>query len=421
MGDRKPGHPSPPPPHLRGIYSPRLHLTLYSLLLVFTPFLMLRNFLQTAIGDISLSTFHLGGLAVPLVPTLAAAAVVLLLVIFRPRITKRRVLAALFSVAMVALAQRITDFYFGHRFYELQQNWHYFAYAIFTLMSYRYLRFRGVSLARLVLITFGLAVVYSAFDEGFQLLITSRIFDPSDIAKDAWGALTGLTFLLIAGEYPELAQGKWKRIRQRTVAEYFHQTASVWVLLFVLGLLFLGYASLLTESQYLGAILLFTLGTFVVFFAVLHLSQFRWWGRALLALAVLAVLTQGYFYLRHRNDYIIRQQYGLMIYKGIPVPFFDVMIFPDSHFRLVDKKHYFNSRDRRFFNRQRPDVLIIGAGYRGKGGQGFPQQWGSRFIYNPFTERGTQVIILNSSQACERFNQLKKQGKNVLLVLHNTC
>jgi hypothetical protein len=87
----------------------------------------------------------------------------------------------------------------------------------------------------------------------------------------------------------------------------------------------------------------------------------------------------------------------------------------------VDKKHYFKSRDQTYLKRRRPDILIIGTGYRGLGGQGFPHQRGSGFIYNPYTQRGTQVIILKSREACALYNQLKRDGKNVLFVLHTTC
>jgi len=37
------------------------------------------------------------------------------------------------------------------------------------------------------------------------------------------------------------------------------------------------------------------------------------------------------------------------------------------------------------------------------------------------TQRGMQVIILNSGEACDRYNALKGQGKRVLLILHSTC
>jgi hypothetical protein len=141
----------------------------------------------------------------------------------------------------------------------------------------------------------------------------------------------------------------------------------------------------------------------------------------LLALGVIGALILGQSAVRHRHDGIGTHRYGLTVYRGIPVPFFDVMIFPDGHFRAVDKKHYFTPRDRIFIDKRHADIVLIGTGYRGLGGFGFPHQKGSRFLYNAQTQRGMQVIILNSNEACDLFNHLKEQGKRVLLILHSTC
>jgi VanZ family protein len=405
----------------RGIDSPRLHLILYSLLLVATPFIMLHAYMQQAIGRLSLSRIPIGDSGIPAVPVAAVLVVAGLYLVFRPKISRRRLFALAVGLGMVALAQRITDYYFGHRFYEIQVNWHYFAYAIFAFMAYRDLRPRGISLARTMLVTFGLAVVYSTFDEGFQLAMSSRIFDVSDIAKDTWGATTGITLILIGGEHPELRSGSWKRIRHASLRGYFSHPPSIWVLQIVLGIFFLGYASLLTDARYAGLIAVLVAGSIVPFFLVLHSSRLLLWRRVFLATAVIGVVTLGIQFARHRTDQIVSHRYGLTVYKGIPIPFFDVMVFPGGGFRLVDKKHYFNKRDREFLNRFKSDIILVGSGYQGEGGRGYPHQKGSGFVYNSVTGRGTQVIILNSREACELFTRLKEQGKNVLFVLHTTC
>ena len=66
------------------IHSTRLHLVLYSALLVATPFLMLRAYLQDAIGRVSLAEIPIAGLSVPVVPLVAAGCVGALLAAFRP-------------------------------------------------------------------------------------------------------------------------------------------------------------------------------------------------------------------------------------------------------------------------------------------------------------------------------------------------
>jgi VanZ family protein len=396
-------------------------LELYSLLLIATPFIMLRTYLQDAIGRLSASTFPLFGLRIPVVPTVAAGLLIGLAVLLRRRINRHVLLAGLLALAMMALGQSITDIYFGHKFFELQQNWHYIAYSIFAILAYRDMRPRGVPLARCLLVTFALAALCSTFDEGFQLFLNTRVFDMSDIGKDLWGVLIGMTVVLVGGSHREFGAGAWRRIRQRRMRDYLSHAPSTWVLLVVLAFIYLGCSSLLTEHQYCGAILLLTLGIFGAFFLFLHLSQGRWGGRLLLALAALGATGLGASILRYRNDGVVHDGYALAIYRGVPIPFFDLLIDPGGGFRLVDKKHYFKSRDQVYLKRRRPDILIIGTGYRGLGGLGFPHQRGSGFTYNPYTQRGTQVIILESREACALYNQLKRDGKNVLFVLHTTC
>ncbi len=382
---------------------------------------MLRTYMQQAISRLSLSQIPIGGVEIPLVPLAATLVLAAVYAIYRPRITRRRLAALVAGVAMIVFAQQITDYYFGHRFYEIQVNWHYFAYGIFAFMAYRDLRPRGVSLARTLLVTFALAIGYSTFDEIFQLAVSSRIFDVSDIAKDCWGVTTGITMILIGGEHPELARGAWKRIRHASLAGYLSHPPSIWVLEIVFGVFFLGYSSLLTESRYAGQIAFLTAASVLAFWLVLHLSRRRLWGRALLLLAAIIVVYIGVQLVRHRSDQIVSHRYGLVVYKGIPLPYFDLMVFPDGGFRLVDKKHYFNKRDRDFLNRFESDIILIGSGYHGEGGRGYAHQRGSGFVYNIATARGTQVIIMGSRDACERFNELKRQGKNVLFILHTTC
>ena len=405
----------------RGVESPRLHLVLYAILLVSTPFIMLRAFLQDAVGRASASTFPLGGQEIPIVPVVAAAVAALLLALTRPRITRRRALTALLAIAMIAVGQRSTDLYFGHSFYELQQNWHYIAYTIFAFMVYRDLHPRGVSLARIFLVTFGLAAGCSIFDEYFQMHMSGRVFDTSDIAKDGWGSLIGMGILLFGPSRAGVGAGSWRRLRQRTLGGYLEHAPSVWVLLLALGYLFLLFGSVLTEPRYAGWVLLFTISSFTGLFLVFHLSRARTARWVMLGLAGGAVAVLAGSCLRQDRATIISGRSGLTFFRGLPVPAFDVMLRSNGSLRLVDKKHFFNHRDKTFLNRQKADVLLIGAGYEGQGGKGFPHASGSRFIYNPFLQDATQVIILRSEEACRRYNELKKQKKNVLLILHTSC
>ncbi len=404
------------------LHEPAVQLILYSLLLVGTPFIMLRAYMQDAIGRFSATTFPVAGLEVPLVLVIAVTFVAGAVALLRPRITRRGLLAAAVGLTMVGFAQQVTDYYFGHRFYELQFNWHYIAYTIFSFLAYRYLRRQGHSLARCLLVTAAAAAIFSAFDEGFQLVVNTRIFDMGDIAKDLWGATTGMTMLLVGTHHAELADGQWRRVRHPRLRDYFRHAPSVWLLLVVTSFSFMSYASVLTEPSHIATILGLTAATVLAFFVALHLSQHRWPRRLLAAAALAAVLALGTSYALHRNEHVHVHRWGLTVYKGIPIPLFDVLFYPGGGFRLVDKKHYFNGRDQAFFLRNfQADLIVIGAGYEGNGGAGYPHKRGSGFVFNRYTGRGTQVIILESAAACAYYNEQKARGRDVLFILHTTC
>jgi hypothetical protein len=402
------------------VHSSRLHVVMYGMLLIATPFLLLRNFLVEAIVALSGTTFEPVGVTLPVVPVAAFAVLAGLFICLRSHITRPRIVAGVIFVLWIALAQQITDYYFDHKFYDLQQNWHYIAYGIFAFIVYRDLAPRGISMARFLLITYVVAFSLSTFDEAFQMHMSSRVFDTSDIAKDVWGVLGAMILIYVGGNESSALLADCKQVRQKRLRSYFRHPVSLLVLLMLLTVLMLTFSSLLSDFEHWPLVIVFTFGGFVILFAIFHVSQHKWVGLGLALLLAVAVAVQSYFFVRHRSEHITHNQYGLTVYKGIPIPFFDVMFFSDGSFRLVDKKHFFTLRDRKFFFKQEPDILLIGSGSHGHGGIGLLQT-DEGFIYNTFTQRGTQVIILKTREACEFFNRLKREHKNVLFILHNTC
>ncbi len=402
------------------IHSSRLHVVLYSFLLVATPFVLLQNFMVEMISEVSGSAIELGGLEIPILPYIALILLVIFFVIFRSHMTKLRLLGGIIAILMIALAQQVSDYYFGHEFYDLQQNWHYIAYGIFAFMVYRDLAPRDIPRSKIMLITFFTALLFSSFDETFQLYMSNRVFDISDIAKDVWGTLTGIVLLYLGVSQAATILTNLKRVRQRTFRGYLRNPISVLILLFVLAFLFLFYGSLMTDFPYWYVTVIFTVCSFILFFILFHISQYNWGKYGLLATLAIVILIQACFFVRHRSDHVVYNRYGLTVYKGIPIFFFDVIIFPDGTFRLVDKKHYFYQRDKSFFLKQKTDIILFGSGAYGEGGKGFSEKT-SMFIYNPHISRGTQVIILKTAEACQLFNRLKQERKNVLFILHNTC
>lgn len=404
----------------RWVFSTRLHVFLYSFLLIATPFLMLREHMQEVMGQVSALHIHLFGAERPIIPWAAGLLVVLILILWRRHITRLRLAAFLIALGLVALAQQITDYYFAHNFYDIQQNWHYFAYAGFTFMLFRDLVPRGVRPAKIILLTFAFALLFSSFDEGFQRWINTRTFDMSDISKDGWGAVTGMA-LLYMGENPTGAMLRSIRpIRHRSLRGYLTHPFSAWLLCFLFILSLLSMTSVLSEDIYVPISFGLGVAGFLILFLIIHFSQFRLGKMVLLTLLGIVVVVQGFFFLRYRNDNIVYSRPGLIVYKGIPVPFFDILIRPNGTFRIVDRKKYFYMRDRQFFMSRRPDILLMASGHSGSGGHGFPEQGVTQFNWNLHLKRGTQVIVLPNAEACQLYNRLKEEDKNVLFVYHNT-
>ncbi|MBP6875319.1 MAG: VanZ family protein [Candidatus Eisenbacteria bacterium] len=403
------------------IHSTRLHAVLYSFLLVFTPFILLQNYLVDIVASISTSRMSLGGWNLPIVPVVAAVALLAIVIWQRKRITRRVLLAAAIILLMNALSQQMSDYYFGQNFYDLLQNWHYLAYALFGPMVYRDLDPRGVRFSRILWIIFFCALGLSTFDESFQRYMSSRVFDLSDTAKDVWGCLMGLVAIALCSRHArELRLDLKSLVRMPRLQTLDHPLVAL-VLMACFTLIFLSCASLMSDAQYAPLVALFSIGLSALALG-LYLLLLRKPGRiAIGALALIAVCALGYSALHYRGQEIVSHRNGLTVYRGMPLLFFDALIFPDGHFRLVDRKHSFTSRDQKRLLRQKSDIIVVGTGRKGLGGQGFPEPSMVQFLHNPYSGGVTQVIIQRTADACLTFNRLKKEGKRVAFVIHNTC
>jgi len=403
------------------IHSTRLHVVLYSFLLVFTPFILLQNFLIDFVSGISGRTVSLGGVHVPVVPLIAGVLLLAAALRFRARITKRMLAAAAIVILMDALAQRMSDYYFGQKFYDLLQNWHYIAYGLFAPMLYRDLEPRGMPLARILWITFFCALGFSVFDEFFQRYMSSRVFDLSDTAKDVWGCLMGMVVVSLCGRHGNEVVRGWKRARHAGPRESLNNPLVALVLMICFDLIFLSCASLLSDSTYAPQVALLSVGISLLVLAIYFALHYRRARIVLGAIVLAAVLALGYSVVRPHGGGIVHNRYGYTAYRGLPIPYFDVMIYPDGGFRLVDKKHSFTQRDQLTLLRHAGDIIVVGSGARGLGGQGFPETSMVQFLHNPYSGGVTQLIILKTPDACRTFNRLKQEGKSVLFVLHNSC
>jgi len=404
---------------IKKTYSPLTNLILYVILLVATPFLLLQNYLQSFIGKLSIFNFELFGITIPYVVIIAFVLLTTLIIANLKYLTRFRIISLLVTFLLLIIGQKLSDFYFNHKFYELQHNWHYFAYGIFSYISYRYFKSKNISDAKIILFTFLSAISISTFDEFIQIYISNRIFDIGDIGKDTWGSVIGMFFIFFVVKKGEIITQSWK-VREKKIRDYLNNPFSALFLETIFTLILLFVSSQLTNIEYLGYSIFISIGIFLIFFFIFHLSQKKIFKWIFISLLIIYILVQGFFFIKYHKKSITYNSYGITIYKGIPLLFFDVMIFENGNFRFVDKKHDFNTRDINTICHYSNNILLIGSGKDGLGGNGFPKKLESQFIFNTVQFKPLQVIILNTSEACKKYNQLKKEGHNVIFIIHNT-
>lgn len=400
---------------------PLIQYVLFAILVVMTPFVVVTKYLQGAVHDVSHLKWSLLGLEIPIIGSLAIIAFIAFLVWQRHNFTRSRIVAAGFILLMILLAYWVQDLYADMSLYDLQRNWHYIAYAAYVFMFFRAFHIRGVSKAKMVLLSFISAIGLSTFDEFFQLFMSHRCFDVSDIAKDSWGTMMGLILVLFVSEtYGKIDLAR-NSIRQKKLTDYFRHPLSALAVTGSLSFSSLMISPLLTEQEYVTAFILITVMLFVLILGVIHISQFKPLRIALVIIAVIIVLGAGTSFFINKGEGITYNTYSLTVYNGIPIPFFDVIIYPNGLPRLTDKKHFFNNMDKDYFMSNEIPILLIGTGSIGKGGEGFNIRDGTYFVYNKFRQSGTQMIIMRTAEACRVYNRLIKSGKKVMFVLHNSC
>jgi VanZ family protein len=397
----------------------RNNLLFYSLLLIITPFLMLQNYLQDAIGMLSSWSLHIGALKIPYILIAFFALILYLIITFRKSFTKKRLLAWLAILLMWVLAQNIADYYLNLPFYQLQNNWHYFAYGIFAFLAYQYHSEKETDTAQLITRIFFSAMAISTFDELMQGFISSRVFDISDIAKDLWGVLMGIIFVFFIYRNENLLR-KGNNIRERKIRDYLKNPLAMLTYFMIFTFILLNVSSFLSDAKYGFETAGITLGVFFIIFMIIHLTREK--SEKIIIGGILGVLLiiLGISVITNFNRNITHCEPGMVVYKGIPVPWFDFMIFENGCFRPVDKKTYFNHPDINFFFTKASGILLIGSGKEAKARMGFREDSVSQFIYNEVTGEALQVIILPTEEACEVYNRLKREKKSVVFIVHNS-
>ncbi|MFO7723202.1 MAG: VanZ family protein [Bacteroidales bacterium] len=400
------------------IHFARNNLLFYSLLLIITPFLMLQNYLQDAIGLLSAWSLNLGSVKIPYILIAFFILLISLIIRFRNGFTKKRILAWLAILLMWIVAQNIADYYLNLPFYQLQNNWHYFAYGIFAFLAYQYYSGKNTNPAHLIIRIFFTAMAISTFDEIMQGFISSRVFDISDIAKDLWGVLMGIIFLFFV--YADVALfKKGKRIREKKLKDYLSNPLAMLVYMLLFTFILLNVSSTLSDAGYGFVTVGITSGIFLIIFLLIHITREKTEKIVIGSILGVLVIILGISVSSNFNRNITQCNPGMVVYKGVPIPYFDFMIFENGCFRPVDKKTHFNHPDINFFFTKASKILLIGSGQDAIPRMGFREDLTSQFIYNEVTGEPLQVIILPTGEACKVFNRLKREKKEVVFIVHN--
>lgn len=401
-------------------YNPLVQLIFYDLLLILTPFLMLQNYLQLTVYRVNDVKIPFFGLEIPILFAIFIVVIISVLVLCRKYITLYRVLAFGVIVLMMYIGMNSTDVYISKKYTDLQNNWHYFAYGIFTFVMYRYLRLHNTAPEKLIPATYLKGILLSAFDEGAQIFLSSRVFDLSDIAKDSWGVCLGLVAFFFIFQQGAIVSDGWK-LRHKRIKDYLKSPFSLLVFTIIFAYILLFISSLQSDAEYFFINIVLTALVFTLVFLIIHFSQKRLVKYALIALASLLILAELTLVYSNKNKDIVYNSSILTVYKYYPIFYFDALLLPNGTPKLTDKKKSFIKQDFIYLMRYNPDIIIISSGANGQGGKGVPiiHNESSYFLINDKELQCVQCVVLKTPDACAEYNRLKKLNKRVLLVIHN--
>jgi VanZ family protein len=402
---------------MKAAITPKINLTLYSLLLVITPFLLLQNYLQDAIGKLSRLNFLIGHDRIPVFIIVAFIGMCAAIYFLVRNYSNRRLLGLVIVIFLLWLGYNTSDYYFNHHFYDIQNNWHYFAYAIYTWLAWQQFNNRRLSVERIVLNTFLMAFGISLMDELIQVFISGRVFDLSDVAKDLWGCIIGQIFIHFV--LHDMKHLNFMNFWPSGIKNWTNSASWLLILELVFAWVFLNVSSILSDSIYSKQVFLISIAVFLFLAFIMKIAGSRI-GRYIVLSSIAFLITYTTFCLVFSKPRVSMPSKNLVVYKGILVPYFDLMIYPNGMIRLVDKKKSFNMRDKQKIASLAPDILILATGSEEQGGKGFQDQLRVEMLYNHSKQKIYQVIKLPNKQAGRLYNRLAKQGKKVLMIIHNS-
>ncbi len=130
-------------------------------------------------------------------------------------------------------------------------------------------------------------------------------------------------------------------------------------------------------------------------------------------LVVIAILIVVWIFANPREEFGF-SFFGLTTYNAVPVPYFDVKIYPSGVMTLRAGKSHdisLNETMELLNSSKETDALIIGTGYDGL----------VNFDEKILGETFVKIYTMPTPEALKKFNELKEQGKRVAAIIHSTC
>lgn len=137
--------------------------------------------------------------------------------------------------------------------------------------------------------------------------------------------------------------------------------------------------------------------------------------RLTIELVILLLLVAGWLAINPPGRFGYHQ-YGLTVYRSLPIPGYDLLVFADGSWsRRAGKSHLLTADEYRAFlaanGGAAPDAVIVGLGYS------------SQVTVAPeiLTSPGPRIEVLPTPEAIKRFNELRRSGLRVAAIIHSTC
>ena len=392
------------------LLNPRTTMILFDILIVATPFLMLQNYLQTTVR--LTGRYEIFG--IPLALLAIVIAVLSVIYLSRKYITLNRSIDFVSMLTLMAFFQNRSDFYLNHNLYDLQYLWHYLAYFFLSLVIYRYCFHYNKSEKHRLYMTLYKTILISLFDEGIQVFISNRVFDLSDVAKDACGAVLGLIFIYFVINNKNIFKEFFGK-RNCKFKEFFTDLTLIHANFIVFVSVYVTISSILSDSQYWYIMFIITFAIYWLVIAFVYLLFSKW--KIFISVVSAMVIIQAVLILVNYNKGVYSLSEEIVSVRGVIIPYFDFLIYSNGYIRLVDKKDKLNAGDIRTITKYSGDILIVASGVEGEGGQGFTcyeTDENTRFVYSPF-RNPVQVVVLKNGEAFTEYNKLQNMGKKSII------